>query len=88
MMRVARISDSMRGSTPGRTLGGANVTPLGAIISLHARRTSAVNPRHGRKSNAVDSMWDEQLYEAAACFSFTEHKIDGPQSPTHFPSYS
>jgi hypothetical protein len=37
MMRVDRISSSMRGSTPGRTLAGANATPLGATTSLRHR---------------------------------------------------
>ncbi len=41
MMRVVRISDSMRGSTPGRTLGGAKATPLGATMSL--RRSIAAS---------------------------------------------
>jgi hypothetical protein len=36
MMRVDRISSSMRGSTPGRMLAGANATPLGATTSLQA----------------------------------------------------
>ena len=36
MMRVVRISDSMRGSTPGCTLAGAKATPFGTTTSLCA----------------------------------------------------
>ena len=34
MMRVPRISASMRGTTPGLASGGAYATPLGATMSL------------------------------------------------------
>ena len=36
MMRVFRISLSMRGRTPGRADGGQYATPLAAMCSLHA----------------------------------------------------
>lgn len=38
--RVSRISRSMRGSTPGRTAGGAKATPLGEMMSREGDRPS------------------------------------------------
>jgi len=40
MMRVPRISASMRGTTPGRASGGAYATPLAATLSLQAARSA------------------------------------------------
>lgn len=34
MMRVCRISDSKRGTTPRRAAWGAQATPLGLTVSL------------------------------------------------------
>eukprot|EP00955_Chlamydomonas_euryale_P112415 366130-Chlamydomonas_euryale.AAC.42 len=40
MMRVLRISDSMRGSTPGRTAGFTKEMPLGATVKLSSASAS------------------------------------------------
>jgi hypothetical protein len=73
-MRVSRISLSSRGSTPGRTEGGAKATPLGVMMRFSGARP----PR----SVPAGSSWEEWVLTILGG-GMLSGGLAGPTRPKH-----